>query len=344
MPLETVRNQIHIRRKKNDVVFQNIARLWQLHETAISQQDILDGLHPWAGPIQLKFDNQLPYVLAGLGLFLCSSLIIDASNVYVQITFAVGLAMSFWAWLSYETDKPIQEVIQALENKVISFKYGLHYFAMPPHLSLPINAQMLPVKLKQLFPLFNLGSIANDFPVYASTFWEDDHGQQHSVLIFQYRYVTEITLRDKNGDKVRVKEVEQYLYGTFVFESQKFQGLAFSSQKRNFASPYQTTWKTSDILLNQKLNIFGVNQITLAKQMTPANVLKFDQFFQHQDGSLIFHPEQHCLCFLGKKNLFQASAKKQEIYDISALRGYLRTFRLPYLEQLKTDLTTLLKN
>ncbi len=41
MPIESVQQSIHIRRKKNAVVFQNIARLWDLGRQAKSHQDLL---------------------------------------------------------------------------------------------------------------------------------------------------------------------------------------------------------------------------------------------------------------------------------------------------------------
>lgn len=343
MPIESMQRNLHIRRKKNELVFENIARLWELHQQAKSHQDILDGLHPWQASINLKFENTLQYWLALIGAALCLCLFIAPEQFAFQLIFLGGLACIFWAWLSIERHQPIKEVIEALEQKIISDKYQLDYFASPPHMRMPLQGQMLESKLKLLFPLFNLGSIANDFPLYASSLWQDEQGIEHPVIVFQYRYVTEITLRDKNGDKVRVKEVEQFKYGVFVFDINKFQGLAISSQLRQFASPYSSPWKTSDILLNRKLYIAGTQQLALAKQLTPAHVLRLEAFFQKQDGSLLFHPEQHCMCFLGNKNLFQPSVKKRKITDISTLRGHLRTFKLPYLEQLKTDITTLLQ-
>lgn len=343
MPIESVQRNLHIRRKKNELVFENIARLWELHQQAKNNQEILDGLHPWQSSINLKFENTLQYWLALIGAILCLCVFIAPAQLIFQLTFFAGLACIFWAWLSLERNQPIQEVIQALEQKIISEKYQLDYFASPPHLRMPLKGTMLESKLKLLFPLFNLGTIANDFPLYASSHWTDEHGVSHPVIVFQYRYVTEITIRDKHGDKVRIQEVEQFKYGVFVFDINKFQGLAVSSQVREFSPPYSSPWKTSDILLNRKLYIAGTQQLAIAKQLTPAHVLRLEAFFQKQDGSLLFHPEQHCLCFLGNKNLFQPSVTKRKITDISTLRGHLRTFKLPYLEQLKSDITTLLQ-
>ena len=76
--------------------------------------------------------------------------------------------------------------------------------------------------------------------------------------------------------------------------------------------------------------------------LSTAMVLKLDDFFQHQQGDLLFHPERNTLCFLGNRNLLEISSKAKNIQDISALRGHLRTFKLPYLEQLQTDLVDFL--
>ena len=58
MPIDSVRHSIHIRRKKNAVVFNNIDRLKELGRQARSHQDILDGLHPWNGFVAQRFEMQ----------------------------------------------------------------------------------------------------------------------------------------------------------------------------------------------------------------------------------------------------------------------------------------------
>ena len=62
MPIDAVKHSFHIRRKKNDIVFQNIAQLWDLGRSAPDYQSILDGLHPWNAPITLRFENVLPWL------------------------------------------------------------------------------------------------------------------------------------------------------------------------------------------------------------------------------------------------------------------------------------------
>lgn len=57
MPLDTIKHSIHIRRKKNQVVFDNIDKLWGIARSADTAQEILDRLHPWTAPITLKFEQ-----------------------------------------------------------------------------------------------------------------------------------------------------------------------------------------------------------------------------------------------------------------------------------------------
>lgn len=42
-------------------------------------------------------------------------------------------------------------------------------------------------------------------------------------------------------------------------------GIAISDQRSRFFEPYTRSWQSSDILINQKLNIFGLDQHQLAK-------------------------------------------------------------------------------
>lgn len=344
MPVEIVKTNLHIRRKKNKVVFDNLARLGELSLTAKSHQDILDGLHPWNAPISLRFNNTLPYALGLTGVLWCLCLVVSPGHIYLQLMFFIGLCMIFWAWISIETTDSIQGVIEELENKTIQFTYDLHLGCAPLHLGMQLQPSLLQSKLKQLFPIFNLGTIANDFPVYASCMWQDELGQQHSVLIFKYRYVTEMKVRDKDGKEVSVKEIERFMWGAFVFDVTMLHGIAISSQRRQFLHPYTVKWHTSDIQMSQKLNIYGTDTLSLAKQLKPAQVLKIHDFFSHRDGHLLFHPDQNILCYLGSKDLFQVAGRKnKKIYDISALRGHLRTLKLLNLEQLQKDLTQFLQ-
>ena len=342
MPLDTVQHSIHIRRKKNERVFQNIARLWEIGRQAQTQQDILDRLHPWNAPIVLKFENILPLLLAALGLFFMLLIFIGPTNIWLQLCLVSGLFMMFWAYISYEDKKPIEDVIEYLEQQTIAKKYQLAFRQQPQHISVPLQPVLFIAHLKQLFPVFNQGTLSNDIPYYASTVWSDEEGKQHQVMVFQYHYVNEVRVRDKDGSDVKVKEVHKDLWGVFVFDVE-IQGLAITTARKNFYYPYSFPWHTSDIQTNQKLNIFGSNEMQTAKLLSSAFVLKLADFFAQRQGDLMFHPTSHTLCFLGSADLFKISSQAKNIQDISVLRGHLRTFKLPYLESLQRDLTHFLK-
>ena len=342
MPLDAVKYSIHIRRKKNERVFNNIARLWEIARQAQTYQDILDALHPWNAPIVLKFENVLPLLLAAAGLFFILLIFIHPGNIWIQISLISGFFMIFWAYISYEESKPIDEVIEYLEQQSIAKKYNLAFQQQPQHFSVPLQPVLFIAHLKRLFPVFNQGSISNDFPYYASTQWTDDEGKQHQVMVFQYHYVNEIRIRNKDGNEVQVSEVHKDLWGVFVFDVE-VHGVAVTTANKEFYYPYSFPWHTSDIQVNQKLNIFGSDEMQMAKLLTPAFVLRLDEFFAQRQGDLIFHPDSHILCFLGTADLFHISSRAKNIHDISALRGHLRTFKLPYLESLQRDLTQFLK-
>ena len=342
MPLDTVQHSIHIRRKKNERVFQNIARLWEIGRQAQTQQEILDHLHPWNAPIVLKFENVLPLLLAAVGLFFMLLIFILPSNIWLQLGLVSGLFMIFWAYISYEDKKPIDDVIAYLEQQTIAKKYQLAFLQQPQHISVPLQPVLFIAHLKRLFPVFNQGTLSNDIPYYASTVWADEEGKQHQVMVFQYHFVNEVRVRDKDGNDVKVKEVHKDLWGVFIFDVE-IQGLAITTARKNFYYPYSFPWHTSDIQTNEKLNIFGSDEMQTAKLLSPAFVLKLADFFAQRQGDLMFHPTSHTLCFLGPADLFKISTQAKKIQDISVLRGHLRTFKLPYLESLQRDLTHFLK-
>lgn len=342
MPIDSVQRSIHIRRKKNAVVFQNIARLWDLGRKAHSHQDILDGLHPWNAPITLRFENLLPRLLALCGIICIVPVFFQASHFWAQLCFLAGLMMIFWAYISYEQDDPIEEVIEFLERESIAKKYQLQFGRQPQHISIPMNQAHFMAHLKNLFPVFNQGSISNDISNYASAVWDDEDGLQHQVLVFQYHYINEIKVRDKDANEVRLKEVHKDLWGVFVFDVEH-QGIAITSINTPFYYPYSFPWHSSDIQINQKLKFYGSDEMNTAKLMSPGFVLRAADFFQSRQGDLMFHPVSKILCFLGPQDLFQVSSKSSKIEDISALRGHLRTFKLIALENLQKDLTIFLK-
>ena len=342
MPVDSVKRSIHIRRRKNQVIFRNIARLWDLGRSAHSHQDILDGLHPWNAPISLRFENLLPRLLAAAGALTALPVFFQPAHFWAQLCLLAGLLMIFWAYISYENDDPVQEAIAFLERESIAKKYQLAFGRQPQHLSIPLNPLHFAAHLKRLFPVFNQGSLSNDISNYASTVWEDENGRQHQVLVFQYHYVDEIKARGKDGEEIKLKEVHKDLWGIFVFDA-AIQGIAVSSVNTAFYYPYSFPWHSSDIQINQRLKFYGSDEMQTARLMSPGFVLRLADFFAQRQGDLMFHPSSSILCFLGAQDLFKASSKAEKIEDISALRGHLRTFKLTALENLKHDLMQLLK-
>lgn len=341
MPIETIQERFHIRRKINAHVRRNLARLWDLGSRAQSHQDILDGLHPWGESHRLKFDNHLPFLFAALAL----------------LTFMIGLMIQshlsfFWSFLlclmyvglyfaTYESKRPLQEVIVFLEQQVMTLKYQLHFKQLPKHF--PIHAQSLLIlsQLKQSFPLFNLGNVSNQITEYASTVWQNQE-HRHQVLVFKYHYVNEAPIHNQQKDPIKLKQIEEYRWGVFVFQVPAL-GIAVTNKRRAFEEPFTERWHSSDIYINQQLRIFGQFEQQLAHNMTPAFSLKLSDFFNEHQGDLIYHHEKEILCFLGKKNLFEAQQHKTAIEEVSHLRGHLRTLRLAHYEKLKTDLIQLLQ-
>jgi len=342
MPIDSVKHSFHIRRKKNEIVFRNIARLWELGREAQSFQAILDGLHPWNAPIILRFENVLPWLQGIIGLLFILPMWISPENGWSQICLLVGLIIMGWAYFSYEQQKPIDEVVEHLENQIIAHKYQLAFNRQPQHISVPLNGIHFIAQLKRLFPVFDQGTLSNDITRFASTVWTDENAQQHQVLIFQYHYVSEIRMRDKDGNETKVKEVHKDLWGVFVFDIET-QGLAITSSNKKLYYPYSYPWHSSDIQINQRLKFYGSDEMNSAKLLTPGFVLRIADFFQQRDGDLLFHPESKMLCYIGTQDLFKVSSKAKSIHDISELRGHLRTFKLIALENLQRDLLLFLK-
>lgn len=64
MPIDTIQQTLHIRRKKNSQVFRNIARLWDAGQKSQTAQELLNALHPWREDHNLRFVNTLSYLLS----------------------------------------------------------------------------------------------------------------------------------------------------------------------------------------------------------------------------------------------------------------------------------------
>ena len=331
MPIDTVQEALHIRRKKNAQVFRNIARLWEIGQKSHNDQELLDALHPWREDHGLRFFNVLPYLLAITSM---STLIFGYFlHPHIQFiwSFLGAFLTGFLAYLLYEPKEPLTQVINYLEQRMTVLRYGLQFQQLPAYL--PIQAQPLLVmsRLKQYFPLFNLGTESNEITQYASTTWHDGI-TEHQVLLFQYHYISEMPIFQENNKKKIVKEIHKDLWGAFIFQMPAL-GVAVSNQRSRFFAPYTSSWQSSDILINQKLKIFGLDQHQLAKEVGPSMTLKLHDFFEHFSGDLIYHHEEQILCYLGEQNLFQTASKRSEIHDISALRGHLRTMTMPQYQK-----------
>ena len=328
MPIDTVQQVLHIRRKKNAQVFRNIARLWEVGQKSHSDQDLLDALHPWRDDHSLRFFNVLPYLLGIASV--CTLVFGYFLHPHVQYIFSLFAAFltGFLAYLLYEPEEPLTQVITYLEQRMTVLRYGLQFQQLPAYL--PIQAQPLLVisKLKQFFPLFNRGTESNEITQYASTTWHDGT-TEHQVLLFQYHYVNELPIfQEDNSNQKIAKEIHKDLWGAFIFQI-PISGIAVSNKRSRFFEPYTSSWQSSDILINQELNIFGLDQHQLAKEISPSLTLKLNDFFQHFTGDLIYHHQEQILCYVGEQNLFQTASKRSDIDDISALRGHLRTMTMP---------------
>ncbi|ENX04282.1 hypothetical protein F900_00267 [Acinetobacter modestus] len=342
MPIDTVEQALHIRRKKNAQVFRNIARLWDIGQKSHSDQDLLDALHPWRDDHSLCFFNVLPFILGIVSV--CTLVFGYFFHPHIQYIFSLLAAFltGFLAYLLYEPKEPLTQVITYLEQRMTVLRYGLQFQQLPAYL--PIQAQPLLVisRLKQFFPLFNRGTESNEITQYASTTWHDGT-TEHQVLLFQYHYVSELPIfQEENSNQKIAKEIHKDLWGAFIFQMPA-SGIAVSNKRSRFFEPYTSSWQSSDILINQELNIFGVDQHQLAKEISPSLTLKLHDFFQHFTGDLIYHHEEQILCYLGEQNLFQTASKRSEIHDISALRGHLRTMTMPQYQNFQQLMLNLIQ-
>lgn len=345
MPIDQLKSSIHVRRKKNRLVFDNLARLEQIARSSHSQAEILQALHPWNAPMNLQFSNQLPIFLGICGAISLLPTFCGFSHTAVYLLFIAGVVALFWAYLTYEQQTPVYEVIDRLEQSSIQHKYQLAFHQQPAYLERNLNPALFVSQLKQLYPIFSRGNISNDIPFYASSAWQDAQGRTHQVLIFEYQYVHEISITDHQAEKIKIREERKTLWGIFLLDVDlPLSGLAFTTQNSRFAAPYIYPWHSSDIQSNQQMKIYVDDELKVAKQFTPSHVLRISHFLQQQPGDLIFHPSHQSLCFLSHRPLLKVQSKAKNIQDISQLRGHLRTFKLPYLERLQHDLMHLMNS
>jgi len=340
MPIETVEQLLHIRTKKNQHVMHNIARLWEIGHQAQSAQDILDGLHPWKENKELFFHNVIPRLLFIIGIITAILGLFIHPYFPYPLSLLASFLCCFTAYLIYEQSDPIDEVIDFLEQRIMLLRYDLHFNKAPNYISSTSNTLLVLSKLKQSFPLFSQGNVSNEIEQFASTTWFDGE-KEHQVMLFQYHYVDEFALTNGYGDKQKIKEIDKNQWGAFVFQMPSL-GFAASNKHNEFIAPYTQKWKTSDILVNQKLHIFGYDQHQLARAISPSVTLKLSDFFQHYSGNVVYHFKENMMCYMGDQDLFRTSRKKQKLTNISVLRGHLRTLTMPEYEKFKQCMLNLI--
>lgn len=339
MPINTVQRLLHLRTQKNQQILQSIVRLWELGRHAKTEQEILDGLHPWGKHNELKFYNTLPRILVILGIF--GFILGWFLHPYLPYVFSAlfGAGCCFLAFLIYESHDPIEEVIDYLEQRIMLLKFDLHFQNMPSIFAKTSNSTLMLSQLKQLFPLFRQGSVSNDIGLYASTTWVDDVGVSHPVMLFQYHFISDFKVPNADGKLQKVKEIHKDLWGAFIFQTPAL-AFAASDKRKTFFYPYHFKWQSSDILLNQKIHLFGDSQQQLARNISPSMTLKLANFFEENSGDLVSHFQEDITFFMGERNLLRSTNKKQanDIRNISELRGYLRTLSMPAYQQFQQSM------
>ena len=340
MPIKTVETWLHLTTQKNQQVMRNVARLWNIGEKARDPQEILDALHPWGECKDLYFHNFIAHLFIVLGVFiLIFGWMID---VYIPfaLTFLVAMLCLFFAYLIYEPRSPIEEVMQFLEKRMLMLKYDLQFNRVPSFLPQSSNSLLVMSKLKQSFPLFSKGNAINEITQYIATTWEFEH-KKYPVLLFHYYYINELPMSQFNKDQNKTQGIRKDQWGAFVFATPRL-GFAASNQRHAFFEPYTQKWSTSDILVNENLNIFGHDQNQLARHISPMMTLKLSDFFQDYSGEVVFHFEEDMLCYMGDQNLLQHRQNIEKIRDVSQLRGHLRTLRMAEYERFQQHMLNLI--
>lgn len=113
----------------------------QLGNKQNPDQDILDALHPWNDNKELYFYNNLPRLLFISGVLTCL-FGVGYSSLYsiYFLSFSTGALCCFLAYLIYESDEPINEVIAFLEERIMLLRYDLHFNKMPGHITTTSNS------------------------------------------------------------------------------------------------------------------------------------------------------------------------------------------------------------
>ncbi|EZQ11592.1 hypothetical protein [Acinetobacter sp. Ver3] len=342
MPIDSVQQLLHLRTRKNKQIMASVDRLWALGRSAQHSDDILQGLHPWGSNTQLFFHNGIPKFLVTLAIIFIVFSLFPIFDTLKWMAYSSAAILILIAYIIYEPNKPIHEVIAFLEERMIGFKFGIEAYSTPSHLGTNRHNTLIISQLRQKFPLFNQGNHANDILKFASTTWKNAQNQDFPVMLFHYRFIDEVNLPEQNKTPQKLKKIERHRWGVFVFDISPL-GLATTSRKKGFTTPYTERWESSDLELRKKVQIYGTDRLQLAKIMTPSTTLKLIKFYRIHQGDLIFHPHDQIMCYLGDRDLFDVTHKLEikEIKNISALRGYLRTLTMPNYQQLKQSMLNL---
>lgn len=337
MPIDTTKRLIHITTRENKKVKHNVNRLWQIIHTAQSSHEILDQLHPWGDTINLKFNNFWAYLLViiAFGLFIIGLILHPYLNHF--FFFALVIFFIIWAYIIFESNQPVEEVIYFLEQRMMQLKYNLYFGQIPPFLPTGSSLVLFISQLRQKFPVLSRGNAKNEIVRFAHSTWYVNNSS-HNIIFIQYHYANEISITDQHLEKYKILEKHDHLWGAIVFETSTL-CFAASNRSHQTLSPYTSSWKSTDIYLNQNLHIFGLNQQSLARTISPGITLKLTDLFQAYRADLVYHPHENTLCFLTEKNIFKINHQQHKIQDISKLRGHLRTLNMTDLEKFKEKLS-----
>lgn len=131
MPTDTLQQILHIQRKKNQQVMRNVARLWDIGRQAQSADELLDALHPWGEDRDLRFYNVLPtFLIIGSMIVLILGAVLQHYFPFF-LSILISAAIGFWAYLIYESQDPIDEVIQYLRERMLTLRYDLNFQKLP---------------------------------------------------------------------------------------------------------------------------------------------------------------------------------------------------------------------
>lgn len=116
----------------------------------------------------------------------------------------------------YESQDPIDEVIQYLRERMLTLRYDLNFQKLPASFPDPTRTFSVISQLKILFPLFYKGTEENRIDYFASTLWQHE-GKSYPVIIFQYDYVIEIATSNQRETRNVIRKINKQLWGGALF-------------------------------------------------------------------------------------------------------------------------------